>query len=235
MSLLSNVELEREIFQNNIIQGTGFPQHRTARVTNIEAASIRLTVGEIVIVKHTEKVDGRREIEIKEIKQGSHILAPGDVCFVITQEYINFHDGIAGIMTPKSSGVAEKGILITNTGHVDPGFQGKLKYAVMNMGINEFPLTIGQSITKLMVFRLKERADPDWQRLHSRDGNDFNNSAVLHLGEEMLNIRIRTERIVRDLFLELALKYGLLGAAATVLMTIVAGVGFSMIARSSPH
>lgn len=222
MTLLSNAELEEEIFKNKIVWGPGYPHHRTARITNLEAASIRLTVGEIIVVRHEETNDGRRNIALEEIKEGNHILAPGDVCFVVTREEMNFHSQIAGIMTPKSSGVAERGILITNTGHVDPGYKGKLKYAVMNMGINEFPLYIGQSITKLMIFKLSSPANPDWQKLHGMDERSFNNSAVLHLGEELLNIRMRTQRIVHELFMELVFKYGIIGALATLFITFVA-------------
>ncbi len=44
---------------------------------------------------------------------------------------------------------------MTNPGHVDPGYRGTLKFTLINMGKNPFPLIRGQLICTLLFFRVE--------------------------------------------------------------------------------
>ena len=54
-------------------------------------------------------------------------------------------------MFPKSGGVADRGILITNVGYIDPGYSGKLRYAIINMGNAQFTLRKGDFLGSVDV------------------------------------------------------------------------------------
>jgi dUTPase len=131
-------------------------------------------------------------------EHSSYLLPPGGVAFVVTKEEICLPSDFAGIMTAKSGGVAERGILITNTGQVDPGFRGPLRYAVMNMGAEGFALERGHSITKLMLFKLSSPASPNWNEKvgHSSPATP-SRANLASLGEELLNIQRRAEKTAR--------------------------------------
>lgn len=162
MSLLSNQELARHLTgPNALVTGIEGPIDPTAPNSALEAASLRLHAGRMY---HLKRSGGGRNEFVESDSQ--LILKEGGVAFVLTKEVMNFDARHAGIMTPKSGGIAERGILITNTGHVDPGFKGPLRYAIINMGHEPFSLRAGDVITKLMIFRLETPAQPDWSGLH---------------------------------------------------------------------
>lgn len=205
----------------------------------IESCSIRLTVGEIFRNQYVE--DARFGIRANHaIPKESIQLPPGGVAFVTTEETINFDGNHAGIMTAKSGGVAERGILITNTGQVDAGYKGKLRYAVMNMGSEPFGLSKGQSITKLMVFRLQSPADPTWSGYAAHQPPASPNSANLaSLGEELLSLEYKAKKIAREEAWDMVQKFGLPATLTAVVASVVVSAATSafaiiQLASSSP-
>lgn len=60
---------------------------------------------------------------------------------------------LAGIGFPPTS-VSAKGVLMTNPGHVDPGFIGHLQFTLINMGKDRFTLAQADRIVTLLLFEL---------------------------------------------------------------------------------
>jgi deoxycytidine triphosphate deaminase len=54
---------------------------------------------------------------------------------------------------------------MTNFGHVDPGFEGHLKFTLINFGPRDFPLKVGQKIACLLLFQLEKDANPNWKEI----------------------------------------------------------------------
>jgi dCTP deaminase len=72
-------------------------------------------------------------------------------------EYLNMPHTVAAIGFPPSA-VFRDGLMMTNPGHVDPGFKGRLKFNLMNMGKKPIELTTGKPICTLLFFSI---AAPD--------------------------------------------------------------------------
>jgi deoxycytidine triphosphate deaminase len=89
------------------------------------------------------------------IPKERYALKPGKTVFVRTEEKLIVPDDIAIIGFPPTS-LSTKGILTTNPGHVDPGYQGKMHLTMINMGRDEFLLAQGDIVITLLVFRLGE-------------------------------------------------------------------------------
>jgi dUTPase len=220
VGLLSNVELEAQLKGTTpLVQGLEQPVDRHAPNSALESASIRLRAGDIFQL--LPDGGGLRAVS------DQIILKEGGVAFVLTKEIMNFDEHHAGVMTAKSGGIAEKGILITNTGHVDPGFKGRLRYAVINMGHEPFCLRAGDVITKLMVFRMGRSADPAWSEMH-QPIPDPTTETIRPLGHDFLDIQRRAEKIAsekaRETFNEMMISYGIPAALLALAISALVGV-----------
>lgn len=208
MSILSNVEIQALLEgENPPIRGVAGELRADAHNSALEAASIRLRVG--TIFQLDRDIDDKNKL----IKQpGDTIIKEGGVVLVLTAEEIDFDANIAGIMTPKSGGMAERGILITNTGHVDPGYKGFLRFVVINMGHEPFCLRKGDIIAKLMMFKLAISAKPTWSDMHDPISAPDSQS-VRPLGYDFLNIERRAaviaEQKAKDVAKDIMIQFGI--------------------------
>jgi len=80
-------------------------------------------------------------------------LSQGETAVVETLEYLRVPRTMAGIGFPPSS-VSLQGVLMTNPGHIDPGFSGRLKFTVINMGKEPYELKSGQPICTVLFFAI---------------------------------------------------------------------------------
>ena len=121
----------------------------------IRPASIELSVGRIIVPPSD---DNASVIEVAD-----YIIPIGGTLVLETYECLQLPATHAGLMFPKSSALAEKGILITNFGCVDPGYSGKLKFVVVNLGRQAYGIRVGDRVVTLALFKLESCANPDYQ------------------------------------------------------------------------
>lgn len=121
----------------------------------IQACSIDLHVGEIYI-------PGAAQGEVGSVSKGkpSHALASGHSVVVKSLEELSLPDDIGAIALPPSH-ISSKGILIANFGHVDPGYKGRLRFTVINMGKEPYIFSKGEDVITLLFFRI-EKARTGW-------------------------------------------------------------------------
>jgi dCTP deaminase len=122
--------------------------------TQVQAASISFTIGTIF-------VPGMKPDELGGYRNGKvddHNLAQGQTAVIRTRELIHLSPRQAAIAFPPSS-LSLRGLLMTNPGHVDPGYNGPLHCTVINMSREDFHLEAGQQIMRILVFEL-DGADP---------------------------------------------------------------------------
>lgn len=146
------------------------------------------------------------------------------MAFVITKETVNLPANIGGLMFPKSGGIAERGILITNTGHIDPGYSGCLRYAVINMGSELFALRKGDYLVKILFFELANQAKPSWSEIHEKLG-DPEPAALRALGRDFAAIEGRMQAVakksVSEQFIFLGLTTTLFSAMSALLIALI--------------
>lgn len=192
MTLLSNVDLRQLLAaESPIIQGVS-PDDIDSVDSLIQPASIDLTVDEIYIPP--ESGDIRRDVHVAN---DFYMLPRGAMALIKTREIINFSADYAGLMFPKNGHFALKGIIVTNFGHVDPGYHGPLKYTVINFGSDPFRLEAGQRVASLMIFKLHNGADPDWKHLKKHDATMISSHAKV-LSRDFLDMERRIEERVRE-------------------------------------
>lgn len=169
----------------------------------IQPSSIDLHIGNIYIPGKKGKEPGSECCPIAGFSLDS-----GATAVVVTQEKISLPNNIAGIGFPPSTNMSFKGILMTNPGHIDPGYKGHLHFTLINMGKKKFALNRGEVIVSLLLFRLSCEITWDWlkrrnQQLEnpsiqqyldslSPDFMDFKNRSVEIAKAEVNKAQVRT-------------------------------------------
>jgi cell division protein FtsL len=147
-SLLFKHEIESLLLgPSSIIAKSGSSTSGMPRLTT-KNASLDLTIGDIFIPDAKDGEPGSLSCPLTRtcLKQGQTVV-------IRTSETLAMPKGISAVGFPPSSEISLPGLLTTNPGIVDPGFTGRLHPTVINMGKKEFPLTQGDRVMRLMLFR----------------------------------------------------------------------------------
>jgi deoxycytidine triphosphate deaminase len=138
---------------NKIVRGGLGPSH-IRKDDQIQPSSIDLRVGKIFLPGDKEATG---ELKFKT----SHSLAEGETAIIETREWLTFPNTIAAMGFPPAH-VSAYGLLMTNPGHVDPGYEGHLRFTVINMGKEPFALREGMAIVTLLLFKLETAPVAPW-------------------------------------------------------------------------
>jgi deoxycytidine triphosphate deaminase len=121
----------------------------------IQPGSVDLSVGDIFRPKRSrwskKKQDPRSEVVLKQ----------GETAVIRSKEELNIPANVAAIAFPPAR-VSTKGLLMTNAGHVDPGYQGYLHLTVINMGKEDYVIRRNDRLVSLIFIKLNKAAGTDW-------------------------------------------------------------------------
>jgi dCTP deaminase len=149
------------------------------------------------------------------------ILRTGQTAIIATEESIHLPGDYAGFGFPPSH-ISARALLMTNPGHVDPGYGGKLQFTVINMGRADYILRHKDLIVTLLIFQLASQVDADY---HVRDPNrgtaGIEQTDIDRLSPDFVDVSKRASSIARRTL-------GLATAGATVL-AIILGWAFNAI------
>jgi dCTP deaminase len=183
--------------------------------TSIQPASLDLRVGEIVVPEIPDGAWGSATRPASEYN-----LRPGETAVVQTRETFQLPGNCAGIAFPPDS-MSKNGLLMTNPGHVDPGYHGKLKFTLINMGKTEALLKVGEPIATLLLIRLDSDADKGWITRHDgRAGAGVTPEMLAKLTRDFMGLEQRTTEVARKELTRIGI---FVGAATIVLAGIAAG------------
>lgn len=141
MNLISESELRDRILDKKILVKNLFNSS-----TQIRGCSVDLTVGDIYVPGVAE---GQLGSSAKP--QTSLTLEQGHTAVIRTHENVTLTTGQAAIVFPTSS-VSRKGLLMTNPGHVDPGYSGHIHVTVINFGSKPYALEKGGRLLRALFF-----------------------------------------------------------------------------------
>jgi dCTP deaminase len=171
--------------------GVKLPDNRYSRESPVQAASLDLHIGDIYL-------PGKKETEIGGTKNSKLDveLETGATAVVTTREVLHLPGNIAGIGFPPSR-VSFKGLLVTNPGHVDPGYKGVMRFTVINMAKEPYHLRTGDRIVRLLLFEIDKTAKSDWG-LRNPDGSQPPTQDDINLlSKDFVDVERRAETIAR--------------------------------------
>lgn len=99
----------------------------------VDCAAYEMRVGDEAFVG-PEMRDSRQPGLLNRMNQGDPItIPPGQFAFLTTREFVQLPDDFLGFINMKS-GLKNNGLVNVSGFHVDPGYKGKLLFAVYNAG-----------------------------------------------------------------------------------------------------
>lgn len=154
----------------------------TGKDTPIQASSVDLSVGEIFRPFRsnwwnaftTEAGQAHSDV----------ILAQGETVTIRTREKLHMPNDVAGIAFPPAR-ISTKGLLMTNTGHVDAGYTGYLHMTVINMGKRPQAIRKGDRLVSLLLFKLTSNAEAGW--LDRRNGVTGDDATLVKTAQDSLS------------------------------------------------
>lgn len=211
MTLLADGQLIECVFPKDgtpsLVDGITEDELRNSKESPIQASSVDLKIGSIYIPGTKENVLGGIPFGLAK-----YTLRPGATVIIESRETLNIPSNLAGIGFPPAS-VAVKGLLMTNAGHIDPGYNGKLSFTVINMGKEDYILVAGEKVFSILFFQLSKKVSLD---ISERNGGKSICGGVRQhnldvLNRDFLDIENRAKKAV--------IKYS--GYATAILLVVV--------------
>jgi deoxycytidine triphosphate deaminase len=195
MSLLRDHDLIENINgkqETRYFEGVELPADPYAKESPIQASSIDLHIGEIFLPGTKKDQEGG----VQNPKSG-YSLQTGETAVVTTKETLHFPGNIAGFGFPPSR-VSFKGLLMTNPGHVDPGYNGVMRFTVINMAKEAYHLAKGDRIVRLLLFKMNSDADSDWKKRNPEGSHPPTQAEINLLSKDFVNVERRAKRIAKE-------------------------------------
>lgn len=166
------------------------------RVANTQAASIDFHIGQILLPDSRESASRRIRSDGPRRKE-EHSLSQGETAVIVTSEAFNLPGDIAAITFPPSH-VAFRGLLVTNPGHIDPGYSGPMRFTAINMAKEPFLLRTGDDIATVVFMRMNEPATRDWGERNPGRSVAVDSESVDRLSSDFLDVEARAKEVARD-------------------------------------
>lgn len=187
--------------------------------SSVQSASLDLHVGKILLPQAEKGKPGSVECPKKR-----HVLRTGHTVVITTQEKIYMPKNYAAIGFPPSS-ISSRGLLMTNPGHVDPGFVGRMRFTVINMGQEDIALNKSDAIVSLLFFRLDADVKRDWLERHEGvEAPEPTSDDLALLSQDFLDVSGRSVKAAKAALRESTLKTNLMTACISALVPILVSI-----------
>jgi dCTP deaminase len=204
------------------IPGTTTPRPLVSATTSeigkwdskIQPASLDLTIGRILL-------PGEEDDETLH-EAPSVSLGQGETVVVETHESLCMPQNVAAVGFPPAT-ISRDGLLMTNPGHIDPGFEGTLKFTVINLGKKPIELSSGKPICTLLVFSI-EKPDFAYNELDKTEKppSPSDIAQLSRLSKDFLSFSKRIKDTVASELRNAQIRTPIISAILAILLTIVA-------------
>jgi len=200
MSLLRDAELVSKIKVIApiipYVEGVELPEDPYSKDSPVQASSVDLHIGNIYIPGAKERSTGGAQKP-----KSDHVLQTGETAVVTTKETLHLPGTVAGFGFPPSR-VSFRGLLMTNPGHVDPGYEGVMRFAVINMAREPYSLRRGDRIATLLLFDLEHAVHSDWRRRNPggevKGPSPISQANIDRLSKDFVDVEKRARKIATE-------------------------------------
>ena len=192
MAVLSDSDLVAAIGASRPLAIGSDANDCTSKDAVVQPASLTLRIGEIMRPCSKSGELGSADRPFKQL-----VLREGETAVVRTIEKLQVPADTCAIGFPPSH-VSLGGLLMTNPGHVDPGYYGHLHCTVINMGQEPYSLKQGDAIMRLVFIQLIRPAATPFDRRTGRSNvNPINEELLSRLSKDFLNVQSRSEQAAK--------------------------------------
>jgi dCTP deaminase len=199
MSFLSSQDLEVLIKNRGVINQESFDPD------SIKRGAYELSLGrEVYETSNTSKTVLTSPPSFrKENIQFS--IEPGQFAMLLTEERVSIPNGFIGFLSVRSK-FKFKGLINVSGFHVDPGYEGHLKFTVYNAGGRSITLTRGSRMFPLWISTMNQKTRDPYPSPKEDNKRDFitdenidnikgNPVSVSHLEEEVNSLKTKVNFI----------------------------------------
>lgn len=217
MGLLSDTELRQRVScEPRLIDD--FDVNKVTQ--DVYGCAVYLHIGDIFVPgsKSDEPGSAKDPVTIH------HCLTQGQTAVLRTKEKFRLDANHAAVVFPSSS-VSMQGLLMTNPGHVDPGYEGPLHVTVINMGSKPFPLVPHARFLRALIFKLDAKVATPYK---SSGTSPITTELLARLSPDFLDVTGRAQAAAKKeidsaVRANVWAQYGL-PALAAVLAALITGV-----------
>lgn len=184
--LIGSVAAEQpgpKLIDDLIIRGDPYAQD-----SPIQGSSVDLHVGNIYLPGA-----GRDELGGADSPKSDHVLNTGETAVVTTFETLHLPANVAAIGFPPSR-VSFGGLLMTNPGHIDPGYDGVLRFTVINMAKEGYPLERGKTIVTVLFFSLEQPVHSAWRERNVNGSRLPTHAQISRLSRDFVDVENRAKQ-----------------------------------------
>lgn len=188
MSLLRNEDITNLVSTKSLLKNFDQALLGTSK-SPIRNSSLDLTVGGIYLPGRKSGRPGGPDRPLT-----AHVLGEGECAVLKTAEIISMPTNIGAIGFPPSTEISLSGVLTTNPGHIDPGYEGPLHLTVINMGKSKFALKAGERVMRVLLFQT-DGVDTGARKVA---GEPIDDVLLGRLAKDFLNIEKRAKRAANN-------------------------------------
>jgi dCTP deaminase len=165
---------------------TGFsPAHVDANAYNLHMGNSFFRTADDV---------GGQEPKKTSLSHGEAFIIPaGQFAFLLTQETVNVPPDAMAFISMRT-GVKFKGLINVSGFHVDPGYSGKLIYAVYNASPSPVQICEGDAIFKIWFADIDRTSDPKYLFV-GRAQNEISNDLIRGMSKEIYSLQGLAEKM----------------------------------------
>jgi deoxycytidine triphosphate deaminase len=188
------------------------PKKPLGKDSQVQPSSIDLTIGHIFFPERDPTEDGGLNNPLENAS-----LLPGQTAIVVAAEKAIFPANISGFAFPPTS-ISTAGILMTNPGHIDPGFVGYLSFTVINMSKKRYDLKKGKPLVTCLIVQLESNATlPYREQGHPEIGPTPKPSTLDRLTLDFLNLEHRARKTAVGVTRKELARFSVIGLIAAVI------------------
>lgn len=182
--LLTDTEIKKAILSGQINFGSAFDHQK------IQSSSVDLTAGRIYVPETIKKINEVQDFSDLAIHQCN--IGAGETIIIELSEEIQLSKDIGCILLPPNS-LTKNGIIMTNPGHIDPGYSGKLTVCLINMGRDTVTMEQRSVVATLLLFKLSS-SSAGYQK---GPGTGANLTQLSKLSKDFANISERSYEYIK--------------------------------------
>jgi deoxycytidine triphosphate deaminase len=199
------------------IEGLELPANPYSTDSPIQSSSVDLHIGNIYLPGKKPEDEGGAQNP-----KSDHVLRTGETAVVTSRETLHLPGNVAGLGYPPSR-VSFRGLLMTNPGHVDPGYQGVMRFTVINMAKDPYALERGKEIVTLLLFSMDQAAHADWHQRNPGGSHLPTQAQINRLSEDFVNVESRAKKIANKKGVQWTLVVTILASILVALLQALGG------------
>lgn len=164
---------------------------------SVRSSSIDLKIGKIYHPQEQNIVERylRRLLKEKDIHEKRNIsLKQGQTAVIQTIEKLTMPSSVGGLVFP-SNRMSMQGLLVTNSGHIDPKYTGHIHITVINMSRQDIILNEGEKILRAIFFESTPFTDKKQAEI---DGKGIDYELLEKLSPDFLDVTSRATQTARQ-------------------------------------